>query len=282
MKRKAILLITLLLICFVPGVSQDPPYYFALITDTQMGMHASDRNFEQETVSYEFAVGTVNRLKPGFVIILGDLVNKDGDPEQIREFQRISRGIDPSIPVYCVAGNHDVGRIPTLESLAAYRNIFGRDYYSFREGPVYGIVLNSSLFVSPQMAQAEFEAQLSWLKEELEKAKSSGAGQIIVFQHHPLFVKEAAEEDAYMNVPLERRKVLLDLLHARDIRTVFAGHIHSHSAAKDGELEMIAVGPVAIPFGEYGSGIMLAAAAAEGVQYRYFDFGKIPNTLSIK
>ena len=282
MKRKAVLVLALSLICFVQGVSQDSPYYFALITDTQMGMQASDRNFEQETVNYEFAVGTINRLKPKFVIILGDLVNKDGDPEQIREFTRISRQIAPSIPVYFVAGNHDVGRVPTPESLAAYRDIFGRDYYSFREGPVYGIVLNSSLIVSPQMAEAEFEAQLSWLKKELEKAKGSDAGQIIVFQHHPLFVKDATEEDAYMNVPLERRKVLLDILHDQEIRYVFAGHIHSHSVAKDADLEMIAVGPVAMPFGEYGSGIVLAAITAEGVQYRYFDFGKIPNTLSIK
>jgi 3',5'-cyclic AMP phosphodiesterase CpdA len=282
MKHRTFLALAVLLLCFVPGISQDPPYYFALITDTQMGMHASDRNFEQETVNYEFAVGTINRLKPEFVVILGDLVNKDGDPGQIGEFLRISHRIDPSIPVYYVAGNHDVGRVPTPESLAAYRDIFGPDYYSFRRGPVYGIVLNSSLLVAPQMAEAESAAQLSWLKSELEKAKSSGAGQTIVFQHHPFFVKEANEEDAYMNVPLERRKVVLDLLHDQKVRYVFAGHIHSHSVAKDGEMEMIAVGPVAIPFGEHGSGVMLAAAAADGVEYRYFDFGKIPNTLSVE
>ena len=282
MKQKIVLLLAFLLLCVAPAFTEDPPFYFALITDTQMGMHASDNNFEQETVNYEFAVGTINRLKPEFVIILGDLVNKDGDPAQVREFLRITRTIDPFIPVYYVAGNHDVGRVPTPESLAAYRKTFGRDYYSFREGPVYGIVLNSSLMVAPDGVKAEYEAQLSWLKQELAQAGASDASQTIVFQHHPYFLKETNEEDAYMNVPLERRSAMLELLHDNGIRYVFAGHVHSHSVAKDGALEMATVGPVAIPFGEYGSGIMLAAVTAQGVEYRYFDFGKIPNTLSVK
>jgi hypothetical protein len=37
-----------------------------------------------------------------------------------------------------------------------------------------------------------------------------------------------------------------------------------------------------MPFGEFGSGIMLAAVTADGIQYRYFDFGKIPNVLTAK
>ena len=45
---------------------------------------------------------------------------------------------------------------------------------------------------------------------------------------------------------------------------------------------MVAVGPVAMPFGEHGSGIMLAEATAEGIQYRYYGFGKLPNVLTIE
>jgi hypothetical protein len=43
-------------------------------------------------------------------------------------------GSSPSIRLYSVAGNHDVGNEPTVEALAAYRQQFGPDYYSFREG----------------------------------------------------------------------------------------------------------------------------------------------------
>ncbi len=280
MKQKAFLLLTLFIVCLVPGFGQEQPFYFAMIADTQLGMHASDRNFEQETANYEFAVATLNRLKPEFVVVLGDLANKNGDRDQIREFLRISRKIDPFIPVYYVAGNHDVGMVPTPELLAAYRKIFGRDYYSFREGPVYGIVLNSSLMIAPQNVKTEYDSQLSWLKEELEKAKESDASHVIVFQHHPYFLENAKEADSYGNVPLERRQAMLELLHDYGVHYVFAGHVHSHSIGKDGDLDMVAVGPVAIPLGEHGSGIMLAGVSAEGVRYRYYVFGKLPNVLT--
>jgi len=282
MKQKAALLLALFIVCLVPGFGQEQPFYFAMIADTQLGMHAGDRNYDQETVNYEFAVASINRLKPEFVIVLGDLVNKEGDKEQIREFLRISRIIDPFIPLYYVAGNHDVGAEPTPELLAAYRKAIGRDYYSFREGSIYGIVLNSSLMIAPQNVESEYDSQLAWLEKELETAKESDARHIIVFQHHPYFLEDAKEADSYGNVPLERRQSMLKLFHEYDVRHVFAGHVHSHSVGKDGDLDMVAVGPVAIPFGEYGSGMMLAAVTAEGVQYRYYDFGKLPNVLTTK
>jgi 3',5'-cyclic AMP phosphodiesterase CpdA len=281
MKQKATVLLTFLIVCLIPAFGQEQPFYFIALADTQFGMYAADKNFEQETANYEFAVATVNRLRPKFAIVLGDLVNKVGDADQIREFWRISRKIDSSIPVYYVAGNHDVGPAPSPETLTAYRKNIGRDYYSFREGPIYGIVLDSSLIHSPQNAEAEYEAQISWLKKEMENAKASDARQTIVFQHHPYFLKEAKEPDAFGNIPLERRGTMLELLHKYDVHYVFAGHIHSNSVGEDGALEMVAVGPVSMPFGKDGSGMLIAAVTADGVQYNYYDFGHLPNKATV-
>jgi 3',5'-cyclic AMP phosphodiesterase CpdA len=281
-KTKHAFLVAFFIICIIPGFGQEQPFYFMMLTDPQLGMYANDKNFERETANYEFAVAAVNRLKPGFVIVLGDLVNKGGDAEQIREFKRISGKIDPSIPAYYLAGNHDVGRDPTPETLALYRQNFGPDYYSFRAGPVYGIVLNSTLIHSPGKAESEYRAQLSWLKAELEKAKGSDARHIIVFQHHPYFINEGQEPDQYMNISLERRLPILALLHQYNVHYVFAGHVHKSSVGKDGDLEMTVTGPVAMPFGDEGSGIRLAEVTAGGVQHRYYDFGKMPDRLAIK
>lgn len=282
MKIKHAFLFALIIVCVVPVFGQEPPFYFVMLTDTQMGMYANNKDFVRETANYEFVVATVNRLKPSFAIVLGDLVNKEGDERQIREFQRISQKIDPAIPVYYVPGNHDVGAAPTAETVAAYKQVFGRDYYSFRAGPVYGIVLNSTLIHTPQKAEPEYQGQLSWLKAELEKAKGSGARHIIVFQHHPYFLTEIQEPDQYMNISLERRKPIVELLHQYNVKYVFAGHVHKNSVAKDGDLEMTATGPVSMPFGEDGSGIRLAEVTADGVRHRYFEFGKMPDSLSIK
>jgi len=282
MKQRFALLLTVFICFIIPGFGQDQPFYFVMLTDPQFGMYESDKGFSRETANYEFAIATVNRLKPAFVIILGDLVNKTGDSDQIHEFQRISREIDPSVPVHYVAGNHDVGHEPTPQTLDAYRQSIGRDYYSFRAGPIYGIVLDSTLIHAPQKVEAEYQEQISWLKRELETAKQSGSQHIIVFQHHPYFLNEPQEPDQFGNIALERRRTMLALLHSYNVHYVFAGHIHKNAIGRDGELEMTATGPVGMPFGDEGSGIRLAAVTATGVQHRYYNFGRMPDRLEIK
>lgn len=281
--RARFIAVLLLVVSFTAaGLAQDQPLRFIMLADTQLGIYTANRDFVRETANYEFAVAAVNRLKPAFMIVLGDLINKDGDPSQIQEFQRITGKVDSAVPVYYVAGNHDVTASPTPESLAAYRKIFGRDYYSFRAGSVYGIVLDSSLIQAPAKASAEYEEQLSWLKAELEKARESDAKQIIVFQHHPYFMKEAQEPDDTWNIPLERRQAFLALLHQYNVHYVFAGHTHRNSVAKDADLEMTTQGPVSMPFGNDGSGIRLVEVNANSVNHRYYDFGKMPDRLAIK
>jgi 3',5'-cyclic AMP phosphodiesterase CpdA len=93
----------------------------------------------------------------------GDLINKPGDTAQIAEYLRVTHEIDAKIPVYHVAGNHDVGNIPTHESLEAYRSLFGKDYYSFRNGDMEGIVIDSSIIQHPEKVMDEEKTQREWL-----------------------------------------------------------------------------------------------------------------------
>jgi serine/threonine-protein phosphatase CPPED1 len=282
MKTRFLILFALLTLFIIPGTGQESSTCFIMLADPQFGMYTSDKDFVRETANYEFAVATVNRLKPSFVVVLGDLANKTGDPAEIKEFLRITKKIDPAIPVYLLAGNHDVGREPTPETLADFRRNFGRDYYSFRAGTVYGIILNSGLIIAPQKAQADYEAQNSWLKKELETAKASGAQQIIIFQHHPYFMETPDEPDRYGTVPLERRRPMLELFHRYGVHYVFAGHTHQNIYLKDGDLEMTTSGAVGMAFDNEGSGIRLAIATPDGVRHRYFGFNKLPDALEIK
>jgi serine/threonine-protein phosphatase CPPED1 len=281
MKTRIALLLVIIIAIVVPGSGQEP-YYFVMLTDTQLGLYASNNNSEQETANYEFAVATVNRLKPRFVIVLGDLVNKSGDEAQIREYKRISGKIDPSIPFYQVAGNHDVEPQPTPQTLAFYREKFGPDYYSFREGPLYGIVLDSSLMMDPKLVFEEYENQKAWLEKELKTAKESGASRIIVFQHHPYFMGKADEPDAAWTIPAEYRKPMLELLKRYGVQYVFAGHTHKNNAARDEALEVITIAPVGMPFDKDDSGITIGAVTGSGVEYRYYSFGRLPNKLTIQ
>jgi predicted MPP superfamily phosphohydrolase len=137
------------------------------MSDPQFGMYTKDQGFVQETANFEFAIATANRLKPAFVAITGDLINKAGDAAQAAEYKRIAAKLDPAIKLYAMPGNHDVGNEPAAESLAVYRERFGRDYYTFRVGDMAGFVLNSNLEKAVQNVPGEAAKMEQWLKVEL-------------------------------------------------------------------------------------------------------------------
>src|SRR3954466_3203645 len=119
------------------AAAADPPFFIQM-SDPQFGMYAENKDFRQETINFEFAIATANRLRPKFVVICGDLINEAGNAAQANEFHRIAAKLDPAIKLYNVPGNHDVENVPTPESLAAYRKGFGPDYYTFRSGDLEG------------------------------------------------------------------------------------------------------------------------------------------------
>lgn len=72
------------------------------------------------------------------MVVTGELVNKTGASAQIRHYLEIVKSVDAAIPLYNVAENHDVCNEPTTASLAAYRRLIGKDYYTFEAGSVRG------------------------------------------------------------------------------------------------------------------------------------------------
>jgi 3',5'-cyclic AMP phosphodiesterase CpdA len=218
----------------------------------------------------------VNRLRPAFVVITGDLVHKPGDAAQIAEYRRIVAKIDRSIPVYNIAGNHDVENVPTPESLAIYTKIFGPDRYTFRHRGLVGIVLNSSVIHSPGKTPEQLAEQERWLRAELSKARAEGARHIVVFQHHPWFIKSASEADQYFNIPMARRAAYMALFREFGVRYLFCGHYHRNAEGRDGEIENITSGPVGKPLGGAKSGIRVAIVRADKIEHLYYELGDLP------
>lgn len=256
------------------------PIFFVQMSDPQFGMYTSNHDFAQETANFEFAIATVNRLRPAFVVVTGDLVNKSADRGQLAEYKRITRKLDRTIPLYSVAGNHDVGNSPTVASLKAYRQNIGPDYYTFRSGDLEGIVLNSSLFQHPENVPDEAERQQKWLEAELAKAKDTGVRRIVVFQHIPFCLRAPDEPDQYFNIPGVTRAKYLELLERSEVHYVFAGHLHQNSFCQAGAVQIITTGPVGKPLGTGTSGMRIARLDAAGLKEAYFDFGRLPNQLT--
>src|SRR5258708_1070335 len=252
------------------------------MSDPQCGMYSENRGFEQETANFEFAIATANRLKPAFVVVTGDLVNKAGDASQIAEYKRIAAKLDRSIPLYSVPGNHDEGNEPTPESLAAYREKFGPDYYTFRSHEMAGFVLDGNLLKAPQHVPEEARKQEQWLRQELEKAKREGIKQLVVFLHQPLFLEDPGETEQYFNIPLDARRRYLALLHEYGVEHVYAGHYHRNAYGRDGPLEIVTSGPVSKPGGQNPSGVPILTGKDGKFESHYYGLGYMPPPVDFK
>lgn len=252
------------------------PFFFIQLTDPQLGMFTNNADFAQDAANLEFAVAAVNRLQPAFVVVTGDLVHRPGDAAQIAEYRRIIAKIDRAIPVHTLAGNHDIGNVPTPASIGAYVTTFGPDRYVFRHAGLTGIVLNSTLIHSPSAAPELLAEQDRWLRAELQRAQDGDSRHIVVFQHHPWFLEHATEPDQYFNIPLARRTPLLDLFRACGVRYLFSGHCHRSVEAADGPLNAITTGPVGRPLGGAKSGFRVAIVRDDTIEHRYYELGDLP------
>lgn len=269
-------------LCLVPLAvhAQTPqrPWFFAVIADPQLGMFANDANFTQETANFEFVVASLNRLHPAFVVVDGDFVNRTGDATEIAGYKSILKQLDPSIPVYQAAGNHDVGNVPSKSNITAYRAGFGWDYYTFEQNGLLGIVLDSSLIGAPQGYPAATDAQLVWLQKTLTGPAAEAAEQVVVFQHIPYFMHTPGEANSYYNLPLSVRGLYLDLLVDAGVEWVFSGHLHNVAGGPDGNLTQVITGAVGMPIGSSGSGFTLVAVNGHELHPVWYCLAGLPNT----
>jgi len=191
-------------------------FEFVQMCDTQLGMGG----YEHDTKMFKAAVEKINAMEPDFVVICGDLVNK-ADDKSFADFNSIKSGF--KLPCYCASGNHDVENTPTAESLKKYREKIGKDYYAFEHKGYTFAVANTQLWKSP--LAGESEKHDAWFKKTLEAAKEKDSPVVLVF-HYPLYLKEPDEKEVYFNLPVAKRKEILDLSEANGVVAILGGHTH--------------------------------------------------------
>ncbi len=227
--------------------------------------------FAWDAERFKAAVDVANSMRPEFVVMGGDMVNDPTSEAQYEAVVSISAKLDPDIPMMWVPGNHDIASdtvVPTPHSIDKYREAFGPDYYAFDGGTTRFVVLNTVVIDHPEEVPGELAGQLEFLANELERA-SEQERRVILLGHHPLFLRSPDEEDTYWNLPLERRRVLLDLIHRHRVPVMFAGHWHRNSLARDDGFEMVTSGPVGYPLGDDPSGYRLVRVGAHSVDHEY-------------
>jgi len=280
MKSSKIILFFLLLV-FSSGIliakGKNPkPFFFIQITDPQFGMFENNKGFEKETELYEKAVKEINRLKPDFVVITGDLVNNQKDTLQIREFKRITSKIDSKVPVYFTPGNHDIGNVPDSTSIAAFINNYGYDQFSFKHKNSLFIGINSSIIKNnlPQLERNQYE----WLLKTLVKGKK--ASHIILFCHYPFFINSYDEPEGYSNIGIENRRKYLTLFTTNKVGAVFSGHLHNNATSRYGNIEMVTTSTVGKPLGSAPSGFRIVKVYRDRIEHVYYGLNEIPDSIT--
>jgi 3',5'-cyclic AMP phosphodiesterase CpdA len=179
-----------------------------------------------------FVISEINRLRPAFVVHLGDIVHPvPANPRQ-KTAAMCARHLFAALncPLHLVPGNHDVGDKPlewmpadcvNERAVRAYRETFGPDWYAFEYGGCRFVTINSSLPNSGLSLEAE---QRGWLEAEL--ARNAGR-RTFLFTHYPPYVSRADESSHYDNLDNPGRSWLLDLIARYGIEALFAGHVHN-------------------------------------------------------
>lgn len=165
------------------------------------------------------AVRKLNRLRPEFVVSVGDLIEGyTGDRAQVeREWNQFTQFVDKlDMRFFFVAGNHDLTN-PMMHEV--WREKFGPEWYSFDYKQVHFVCLNSE-----DPVEHLGEEQLAWLEKDL--AKHTDARWTLVFVHKPLWAYDERDTRAG-NPPRSNWKQVEQMLVDRP-HTVFAGHVHRY------------------------------------------------------
>lgn len=169
----------------------------------------------------------LQQQEAAFLAPLGDLA---WDQLEVHpEVRTVLAAVDK--PYYCVLGNHDLNlRSPTpLYARETFLANFGPTYYSFDEGQVHFVVLDSIGYSGWDPATNSKgrtigyldERQLRWLANDLALVPADRL--IFLLSHIPIFTPTAASND-YRNIV--NRAELFRLLTERQHLFAVAAHTH--------------------------------------------------------
>ncbi len=198
---------------FVAPETEADEFHFVVLGDAQF--HQPEK--------FNRLIDQVRRLRPAFVIQVGDLIEGyNSDLQEIRrEWERFADQVAPLDPVAFlpVPGNHDVfgGEKqvdPRLEAM--FEEFWGPLYWAFTYKNTLLVSLNSD---SVEGANQITGQQLAWLQETLAK---HDAEHTFVFMHRPPLLLANAE-------------ALHKLFLQHGVSHVFYGHHHHyHFFTQDG------------------------------------------------
>ena len=199
------------------------------ISDTHLA-----RRLQKLTDNFHRVSEHIDATRPDLVINSGD-ISFDGPTN--RSDLEFAKELHDALPVPCrhLPGNHDVGDNPTAVGTAPkqpatekerqnYLSVIGEDRWRFDAAGWTFIGLNSLIMNTGIESEAE---QFGWLDSELGRINGR---PVALFLHKPLYLNTPDDpetaETAIRYVPQPRRRSLIEMFAAVDLRLVASGHVH--------------------------------------------------------
>lgn len=258
----------LVMAAVITACSSDP-YIIVQVADAQLGFTAADVSQKEGTeyvndLTYESeclkkAVEMINDIRPDAVVFTGDQVNRAADEEQWTAFAEIISGIDKSVNVFHLPGNHDVVISEGDVDSTPFTSRYGEDRFVFAERGVRLVGINSNLIKYNDPRETE---QKEWLSEVLLKEDEVS----IVFAHHPFFMSAIDEEDGYFQIQKDKRQAYFDLFGDKGVDAVYAGHRHNNAEGAYGTMPVRTTTSVAFQIGDARPSIRVITVSDGAIQ----------------
>ena len=240
-------------------------FSFIQLSDPQLAFHTGDpSDFVRDTLTLDTLVRQINRLRPPFVIVTGDMTDNSTNKAQLAAYRKVIDRVSKGIPVYHLPGNHDV-RGFSREKQAEYIALRGYDHFSFQDRGCAFIGIDTNC-IKDGAEEAEAE-QWAWLEKELAAAKD--CRYTFVFLHCPVIRETLDEPEDYFNFSAAQRRKYIDLFKQAGVDVVFAGHTHQEYDTEIEGIRFVAAGPVGNALGHGTPGYNVVQVGVDGVDVTF-------------
>jgi acid phosphatase type 7 len=170
--------------------------------------------------------------KKDFVFLNGDMFDYQTDEDQLVNhlLHPLSQLFSTTTPFHFSRGNHETRGKFARHLPAYFNNREPKFYFSFQQGPVYAIVLDSGEDKVDDAAEyyglVDFDKyrllQAEWLKKEIQKKAFKKAKYKIVFSHIPFYYS------GDWHGTMHCREVFGPILNKAKVDLLISGHTHKY------------------------------------------------------
>jgi len=173
----------------------------------------------------------VNTRKPEFVLFNGDMLSDMRSEKQLIDgFMGLSANLfAKETPIVFARGNHEARGTFSEAFIRYFPTPTGTPYYTFRQGPVFFIVLDPGEDKPDNDIEyhglGDFDnyraQEAKWLKEVIESQACKEAPYRVVITHVP-----PTASTWHGNVQVKEK--MIPLLNKANIQLMLCGHLHAH------------------------------------------------------